>query len=176
MMTLYSIGHSTRTLDELIDVLQCHSIEVLADIRSFPTSRRLPYFNRSSLERVLPEKDIRYVWIKELGGLRKNVREDSPHLALRSEGFRNYADHMLTTEFLQGIQKLLGLAGLARTAYMCAERAYTQCHRMFVSDWLMVHGHMVMHIGGTGPLVEHTLTPEARLIDDQLIYRGNRLF
>ncbi|HZQ69384.1 MAG TPA: DUF488 domain-containing protein [Terriglobales bacterium] len=173
--SLYTIGHSTRTLEELIEALHAHQIKVLADIRSLPMSRRLPHFNRESLERELPAEGIRYVWLKELGGRRKKIRDDSPHIAIRSDSFRNYADHMLTPEFERGMDQLLALAREARTAYMCAERVYFQCHRMLVSDWLVAHGHEVLHIDGTGPARPHRLMSEARIVDGQLIYRGDRL-
>jgi uncharacterized protein (DUF488 family) len=138
--TVYTIGHSTRTLDELIEALQAHSIQTLVDIRSFPMSRRLPYFNSESLEKHLPETGIRYAWIKALGGYRKKIRDDSPNIALRSPGFRNYADHMLTEDFQRAAAELVQLAEQSRTAYMCAERVYFRCHRMLVSDWLVAHG------------------------------------
>jgi uncharacterized protein (DUF488 family) len=172
---LYTIGHSTRALDELISALKAHSIQRLADIRSFPMSRRLPHFNREALEQALPKVGIEYFWLKELGGRRKKIRDDSPHIALRSPSFRNYADYMLTAEFQQGISKLLRLAQEANTAYMCAERVYFNCHRMLVSDWLVAHGHEVLHIDAGGPVRPHQLTSEARLIGDEVIYRGDRL-
>jgi len=175
VVTPYTIGHSTRTLDELIEVLHAHSIQTLVDIRSFPMSRRLPYFNRESLEKALPAAGIKYVWMKALGGYRKKIREDSPNVALRSPSFRNYADYMLTEDFQHGMGELIHLAEQFRTAYMCAERVYFRCHRMLVSDWLVAHGHQVLHIEGTGPAKPHKLTAEARLSDDQLIYRGDRL-
>jgi uncharacterized protein (DUF488 family) len=173
--SFYTIGHSTRTLDELIEVLQAHSIQTLVDIRSFPMSRRLPHFNRESLERTLPAGGIRYVWMKELGGRRKKIRDDSPNVALRSPGFRNYADYMLTDDFQRAITTLIALAEPSRTAYMCAERLYFRCHRMMVSDWLVAHGHEVFHIDGTGPVKRHELMAEARLVDGRVIYRGDRL-
>jgi uncharacterized protein (DUF488 family) len=173
--TLYTIGHSTRPLDEFIAALQAHSIQGLVDIRSFPMSRRLPHFNRESLEKTLPDAGIPYRWLKELGGRRKKIRDDSPNLALRKDSFRNYADYMLTEDFHRGIAELIKLAGQSRTAYMCAERVYFRCHRMLVSDWLVAHGHEVFHIDGTGPVKKHELMAEARLIDGQVIYRGDRL-
>jgi len=176
MATLYTIGHSTRPWEEFAEVLQAHSIEVLADIRSFPMSRRLPHFNREPLEKALPEAGIRYAWIKELGGRRPKLRQDSPNVALRNQSFRNYADYMLTEDFQRGIRQLLTIAGHSRTAYMCAERVYFHCHRMLVSDWLVAHGHEVLHIDGTGPAKRHGLMPEARIVEGQLIYRGDRLF
>jgi uncharacterized protein (DUF488 family) len=175
LATLYTIGHSTRTLEELVAALHAHSIQTLVDIRSFPMSRRLPHFNRESLEKSLPEAGVKYVWIRELGGRRKKIQGDSPNIALRSPSFRNYADYMLTEEFQHGITELLKMAERSRTAYMCAERVYFRCHRMLVSDWLVAHGHEVLHIDGISPARPHKLTAEARLIEGQVIYRGDRL-
>jgi uncharacterized protein (DUF488 family) len=174
--TLYTIGHSTRTLDEVVSALKAHDIATLVDIRAFPMSRRLPHFNRESMERSLPEGGIRYIWMKALGGYRKAGRKDSPHTALRSASFRNYADYALTPEFEQAATELLQIASAARTAYMCAERVYFRCHRMIVSDWLVAHGHEVLHIDAEGPATPHKLLAEARLIDGQVIYRGDSLF
>jgi uncharacterized protein (DUF488 family) len=176
LVTLYTIGHSTRTLDELVVALRAHSIATLVDIRSFPMSRRLPHFNRESLEKTLPEAGIAYTWLTALGGRRNKILDDSPNVALRNPSFRNYADYMLTAEFQRGIDRLVQLAEKSRTAYMCAERVYFHCHRMLVSDWLKAHGHEVLHIDGTGPVKLHKLLLEARLIDGELIYRGDRLF
>ena len=175
MSTFFTIGHSTRTLDELIDALQAHSVQTLADIRAFPMSRRLPHFNRESLERTLPEQGIRYVWMKELGGRRKNLIETSPNVALRNDSFRNYADYMLTPEFEQAIGELIKLGEQSRTACMCAERLYFRCHRTLVSDWLVAHGHEVLHIDDAKPARPHTLMREARPENGKLIYRGDRL-
>ena len=175
MARLYSIGHSTRPLEGLVEALQSHAIQTLIDIRAFPMSRRLPQFNRESLERSMPEAGIRYVWMGALGGYRKKIREDSPHIGLRNASFRNYADYMLTMEFENAMAELVRLAESSRTACMCAERVYFRCHRMLVSDWLVGHGHEVMHIDGSGPAKAHRLTAEARKIDGKLIYRGDRL-
>lgn len=175
MATHFTIGHSTRSLDELIDALQAHSIETLVDIRSFPMSRRLPHFNRESLENALPAAGIKYVWMKDLGGRRKKSLEDSPNVALRNESFRNYADYMLSPEFERAITDLIKLGEQSRTAYMCAERVYFRCHRMLVSDWLVARGHEVLHIDDAKPAKAHKLMSEARLVDGQLIYRGDRL-
>ena len=175
MAVLYTIGHSTRTIDELIAALAAHQIQILADIRAFPMSRRLPQFNRDSLEQTLPAAGIRYQWMKALGGYRKKVLEESPNIALRNQSFRNYADHMLSPEFEQSITALVALAENSRTAYMCAERPYFRCHRMLVSDWLVAHGHEVLHIDASGPVKPHALTADARIIDGLLIYRGDRL-
>jgi uncharacterized protein (DUF488 family) len=173
--TLHTIGHSTRPLDDLLATLQAHSIQALVDIRAFPRSRRRPQFNRESLGKSLPEAGIRYIWMPALGGYRKKIRDDSPHTALRNAAFRNYADYMLTAGFEDAMVELVALAEASRTAYMCAERVYFRCHRMLVSDWLLAHGHEVMHIDGTGPSKPHRLTVDARVIDGELIYRGDRL-
>ena len=138
-------------------------------------SRRLPQFNHDSLEQTLPAAGIRYVSMKALGGYRKKILEESPHIALRNQSFRNYADHMLTPEFEHAITELLALAEDSRTAYMCAERLYFRCHRMLISDWLVAHGHEVLHIDAEGPVKPHKLMEEARIIDGRLIYRGDRL-
>ena len=175
-MSLYTIGHSTRTLDDLIETLRAHEIQTLVDIRSFPMSRRLPHFNRESLEKALAQTGITYRWLPALGGRRKKTRDDSPHVALRNDSFRNYADYMLTAEFEQGVEELLKLAERSRTAYLCAERVYFHCHRMLVSDWLVAHGHQVFHIDGKGPAKPHQLMPEARLVEGRVIYRGDTLF
>lgn len=175
MATLYTIGHSTRPLEELIETLRAHQIRTLVDIRAFPMSRRLPQFNRDSLAESLPAAGIRYVWMKALGGYRKKILEDSPNIALRNDSFRNYADYMLTDDFERAMDELIRLAEEAPTAYMCAERVYFHCHRMLVSDWLVSHGHEVLHIDGTGPVRPHKVTSEARMIEGRLIYRGDRL-
>jgi len=176
LATLYTIGHSTRSFDELVSALKAHGIETLVDIRAFPMSRRLPHFNREALESDLQKHGIRYAWMKALGGYRKAARKDSPHTSLRNANFRTYADYTLTPEFVEAMDELLQIAEYSRTAYMCAERVFFHCHRMIVSDWLTAHGHEVLHIDAEGPARPHKLTTEARLIDDQVIYRGDQLF
>src|SRR6201987_522687 len=176
MATLYPIGHSTRSLDELIAVLQHHSIQTLVDIRAFPVSRRLPHFNRESLESGLAAAGVRYVWMEALGEYRKKTREDSPNTGLRNASFRYYADYMLTLEFETAAHELVQLAEGSRTAYMCAERVWFHCHRMLVSDWLVAHGHTVLHIDAEGAPRPHRLTAEARLVNGRLLYTGDNLF
>ena len=195
MATLYTIGHSTRTLNELVAALKAHGVRMLADIRSFPMSRRLPHFNRESLEVELPKSGIAYVWMKELGGRRKKIRNDSPNTSLRNDSFRNYADYMLTPDFAQGIERLLEIAQqkagplgeieagsstslvMSNTAIMCAERVYFQCHRMLVSDYLTAQGHTVLHIDDDKhPPRVHKLMAEARLLDGKLVYDAQQLF
>ena len=174
-MTIYTIGHSTRTIDELIALLKTHQIEVLVDIRSFPMSRRLPHFNRENMEKSLADAQIEYRWMKDLGGRRKRELKESPNIALRNESFRNYADYMLTPEFQNAIAELLQLAANRRTAIMCAEAVYFRCHRMLVADYVSAHGLEVRHIFDKNEPRPHTLMAEARLVDGQLLYRGDRL-
>ncbi|HST12713.1 MAG TPA: DUF488 domain-containing protein [Terriglobales bacterium] len=176
MAILYTIGHSTRTIEDLIHILRGHEIQSLVDIRAFPMSRRLPHFNREVLEASLHDAGIRYLWMKGLGGYRKKVREDSPNTGLRNASFRNYADYMLTPEFDATIAELIQTTENSRTAYMCAERMWFQCHRMLVSDWLAAHGHTVLHIDGEGAPKPHRLTAEAHLVGNQLVYGADLLF
>lgn len=198
MSTLYTIGHSTRTLEELIAALHAHGITTLVDIRAFPMSRRMPHFNRESLEIELAKRSIDYVWMKELGGHRKKIRDDSPNTGLRNDSFRNYADYMLTPEFAAAIERLLKIAHetadnvaptlspkegeehgapAGRTAYMCAERVYFQCHRMLVSDYLTAHGHTVLHIEDEKRVPRpHKLMAEAHLVEGKLLYNAQQLF
>jgi len=176
VVNIYTVGHSTRSFDELVSALSGHGIVTLVDVRSFPMSRRLPHFNREVLELELPTHGINYAWMKELGGRRKKILNDSPNLALRNDSFRNYADYMMSDEFAGAIERLLEFAARGKTAYMCAERMYFQCHRMLISDYLTAHGHTVLHIDDeTRPLREHKRMAEARLVDGKLVYDGGVL-
>lgn len=159
-----------------MSALKAHGVDTLVDIRAFPASRRLPYFNREALEKSLPENGIRYIWMQALGGYRKATRKDSPHTALRNANFRNYADYTLTPEFERAAAELVEIGSASRTAYMCAERVYFRCHRMIISDWLVANGHEVLHIDAEGPVRPHKMFSEARVIDGQVIYRGDNLF
>lgn len=194
---IYTIGHSTHTLEELIALLKAHGIERLVDIRSYPASRRLPWFQgpqhppfmteeegdrTPALETTLPAAGIEYVWMRALGGRRKKILDDSPNVALRAPAFRNYADYMMTSEFEQTAEELVRMADVSlhlgkRTAIMCAEaQVYWHCHRMLVSDWLAAHGHTVLHIATAAEPKAHKMTPEARIEDGKVIYKGDRLF
>jgi len=175
--TIFTIGHSTRDLADFSRVLQAHEIRVLEDIRAFPMSRRHPHFNRENLERWLPQIGCEYVWEKDLGGRRgqQMPADQSPNVALRNASFRNYADYMLSDKFNQAIERLLKLSEKTNTAIMCAELLYFRCHRMLVSDYLVAHGHRVLHILDEKPPKEHALTKDARVIDGRLVYRGDYL-
>jgi uncharacterized protein (DUF488 family) len=173
--TLFTIGHSTRELAEFTSLLQAHEISLLVDIRAFPVSRRYPHFGRERLEMWLPEAGIGYSWLKELGGRRGKSGAESPNVALRNESFRNYADYMLTPAFQQAADRLIEVAATQRLAYMCAEKMWFQCHRMLVSDYFVSRGHDVRHIIDERPATTHALMKDARIVDGQLLYRGDRL-
>ena len=177
MTTIFTIGHSTRDLADFSRVLQAHDIRLLEDIRAFPMSRRYPHFNRENLEMWLPEIGSEYVWEKDLGGRRARQMplDQSPHVALRNPAFRNYADYMLSPKFHQTIERLVERSGKTNTAIMCAEHVYFRCHRMLVSDYLLSQGHTVLHILDEKPPTVHKLSADARIIDGQLIYRGDYL-
>jgi uncharacterized protein (DUF488 family) len=176
--TVFTIGHSTRDLADFSRILQAHDIRLLEDIRAFPMSRRHPHFNREHLELWLPEIGTEYVWEKDLGGRRgrQMPAEQSPNMALRDPSFRNYGDYMLSEKFREAATRLVQRAEKANTAIMCAELLYFRCHRMLVSDYLVSHGHTVLHIHDEKPPKAHALTREARLIEGQLVYRGDLLF
>ncbi len=173
---IYTVGHSTMSLEEFIDLLRCYGIEVLVDVRAHPTSRRYPHFSGESLRETLERVGIGYVWLgKELGGhRRKGLGEASPNKAWKSQGFRNYADHMLTEEFRAGIERLLGIAKKKRTVFMCAERLWWRCHRRMISDELVRRGIRVIHIMDTNKIFEHKLTSFARIIGGNVIYNGKK--
>jgi len=166
---IWTIGHSTRTLEEFIAMLRSFQIELLADIRSFPGSRRYPHFNKEALEVSLPENNIKYIHLRELGGRRK-VRPDSVNTGWRVAAFRGYADYMETDAFKIAIKELEALALKERTAYMCSEAVWWRCHRSLVSDYLKMQGWTVMHIMGIGKMEEHPYTSPARIVGDHLVY------
>lgn len=168
--TIWTIGHSTRTLDEFIAMLKAFHIELVADIRSFPGSRRYPHFNKEALEVSLPENKLKYIHLRELGG-RRQVRPDSVNTGWRVAAFRGYADYMETDVFKIAIKELEAIALKERTAYMCSEAVWWRCHRSLVSDYCKMHGWTVMHIMGMEKMEEHPYTSPARIVGDHLIYR-----
>lgn len=171
-MEIYTLGHSNRPWQEFLDLLRAYGIEVIADVRAFPSSRRYPHFSQENLRAALKKEGIEYVWLgKELGGYRKKgLGEASPNTAWESPGFQNFADHMLTEEFQSGVEKLLEIARGKRTAVLCAERLWWRCHRRLISDWLLAHGHRVLHILDFGEVREHELPPFARIQAGRVIY------
>ncbi len=171
-MLLFSIGHSTHPIERFLELLSMWEIAVLADVRSFPGSRRYPQFNSVELERSVVGCGIRYRWFKALGGRRHGVRPDSPHVAWQTPAFRAYADYMDTADFAAGLNSLLETAAGATTAFMCAEGLWWRCHRRLISDQLTVIGHTVRHIMPDGKLVDHELPSFATVVDGKLVYAG----
>jgi uncharacterized protein (DUF488 family) len=168
-LTIWTIGHSTRTSDEFRRVLRAHGIELVADVRRFPGSRRLPHFTSNALERDLDRDAILYQWIPELGG-RRRTSPGSANVAWRHPAFRAYADHLATGEFAVGLTQLLMLAHGLRTAIMCAELLWWRCHRRLVADVLTTLGITVLHLRGDEAPERHRLEPPARLSHGVLAY------
>ncbi len=166
---IWTIGHSTHPLDELLAMLHSFRIEIVADIRSAPGSRKFPQFNKEALQISLPESNIQYIHLNDLGGRRK-VNPDSKNTAWRHPAFRGYADYMETDTFKEGIRELEKIALKQRTAYMCSEAVWWRCHRSMVSDYLKVHSWKVMHIMGIGKEVEHAYTAPANIVNGALTY------
>ena len=169
---IWTIGHSTHTLEEFVAMLQYFNIEEVVDIRSYPGSRKYPQFNKEALEISLPLNKISYVHLKDLGGRRK-ADPDSKNTIWHHLAFRGYADYMETSEFRQGIRNLEEIATQKRTVYMCSEAVWWRCHRSMVSDFLKVQGWEVMHIMGIGKETEHPFTAPASVVDGELTYGGN---
>ena len=167
--TIWTIGHSTHSLEEFIRILKSFEIECVADIRNFPGSRRYPHFNKEALMLSLPEENIAYVHFKDLGGRRK-THPDSVNTAWRLPAFRGYADYMETQVFQDAVRELEKLAREKRVVYMCAEAVWWSCHRSLVSDYLKHEGWKVLHIMAVNKAIEHPYTAAARIVDGKLIY------
>jgi uncharacterized protein (DUF488 family) len=171
-LRIWTIGHSTRSIEEFIQLLKASDIRALADVRQFPGSRRFPHFNREQLSASLAESGIDYAHFLELGG-RRRAQADSPNTAWRNEAFRGYADYMSTAGFRAGIERLLPFAGEKPTAIMCAEALWWQCHRGLIADHLKAAGHEVIHILGKDKTESHPFTSAARLINGKLSYSAD---
>jgi uncharacterized protein (DUF488 family) len=171
---VWTIGHSNLSGPAFLALLAGQDIEVLADVRRFPGSRRHPQFSQESLRASLAEGSMEYLHFPELGGRRKALAH-SRNTAWRHEAFRGYADYMETVEFERGVERLEGTAREHRTAIMCAEALWWQCHRGLVSDYLKVRGWRVMHISSAGKVEEHPYTSAAKVRDGKLSYEGETL-
>lgn len=169
VQTIWTIGHSTRTLEAFLGLLDEYGIEAIADVRRFPGSRRYPYFASEALAKSLPSRGIAYWWLPELGGRRK-VQPGSPNTAWRNASFQGYADHLASPEFAIGLEKLLRLAVGRRTALMCAEAVWWRCHRSLIADVLKLRGIEVIHIIDASHSTLHPYTSPARIVDGQLSY------
>ncbi|MBA3828031.1 MAG: DUF488 domain-containing protein [Taibaiella sp.] len=172
MATIWTIGHSTRTIEEFIAMLHSFNIKILADIRSLPGSKRYPQFNQQALDVALAQAGILYIHMPALGGRRK-ARPDSANTAWRSRSFMGYADYMETKDFKLAIIQLQNIAHTENVAYMCSEAVWWRCHRSLVSDYLKVQGWQVMHIMDIGKATEHPYTAPARVQQGNLFYDNN---
>lgn len=167
--TIWTIGHSTRTLEEFLGLLVEYRIEAIADVRRFPGSRRHPHFASDALAATLPAHGIAYQWMPRLGGRRK-VQPGSPNTAWRNASFQGYADYTATAEFAEGLAELTTLAADKRTAMMCAEAVWWRCHRSIVSDVLKLRGIEVIHIIDATHTTVHPYTSAARIVNGKLSY------
>lgn len=166
---IWTIGHSTRSIDDFIAVLQAYRIELVADVRRFPGSRRLPQFSAEALEKSLADAGIGYRWIPSLGG-RRRADSTMENSAWQNAAFRAYAHHTTTEEFSDGLNELLMLSEGLRTVIMCAEVLWWRCHRRIISDVLLSLGVPVIHIRDESHADPHKLGPPARIVDGSLTY------
>jgi len=167
---IWTIGHSTRKIDMFIRLLEENGINLLADVRMYPGSKRHPQFGREALAKSVGEYGVRYEHFPELGGRRK-AKADSKNTAWRNASFRGYADYMETEEFRCGVDRLLTLASdVGPTAIMCAEAVWWRCHRTLISDFLKARGIEVIHVVDLGKIEPHPFTAAARIVNGQLCY------
>jgi uncharacterized protein (DUF488 family) len=174
MPSIYSVGHGTRQIEEFVDLLRAADVKTLADVRSAPGSRRHPQFGQAALAASLTEAGIEYVHLPGLGG-RRDAAPDSPHVALKVDAFRGYADHMSTDEFAADHAHLVAIARERTTAFMCAETLWWRCHRRLLSDRLTVDGWDVVHLLAPGKSEPHRLWDVARVVEGRLVYDGGAI-
>lgn len=168
-MDVWTVGHSTRTAEAFVSLLRAHRVEALADVRRYPASRRHPQFNTATLSAILQDAGIDYLPMPELGG-RRPARVDSRNTVWRDPSFRGYADYMETPAFDAAVEKLIAHAAARRTAMMCAEAVWWQCHRQMIADALKARGVRVLHIMDVDQATEHPFTSAARIVDGRLHY------
>jgi uncharacterized protein (DUF488 family) len=169
-MRVWSIGHSTHTLEAFLALLAEYDITQIADIRAVPQSRRYPHFHTEALARELPRSGVAYVHLPGLGGWRRATPQ-SPNVAWRNLSFRGYADYAMGAEFAAALARLRALAAQMPTAMMCSEALWWRCHRRLVADRLLLGGDEVCHIGSSGGTTAHRLPPFAAIVDGRLIYK-----
>lgn len=167
--TLWTIGHSTRPIEEFIGLLRDHGIQLLVDVRTIPFSRRNPQFHLETLAQSLRETGLQYRHMPALGGRRKS-RPDSENVGWRNQGFRGYADYMQTQEFWDALEEFVDIGQQSPSAVMCAEAIPWRCHRSLIADALVIRGWTVQHIISANSLKTHTLTPFAKPDGDRLTY------
>ena len=172
-LCVFTIGHSTRPIEEFLALLAGHGVRRLVDVRTVPRSRHNPQFNREELARALHNRRLHYTHMPALGGLR-HPRRDSVNTAWRNASFRGYADYMQTAEFEQAIEKLMKLAEQEPTAVMCAEAVPWRCHRSLIADALLVRGVRVLEIASPTRATPLTLHPWAQAEGVRVTYPGEQ--
>jgi len=168
-LTVFTLGHSTRTLEEFVELLKTYNITLVVDVRTVPRSRHNPQFNKETLPSTLKQDNIKYIHMSEIGGLR-HPKQDSINLALKNRGFRGYADYMLTKEFTESLLRLIALAREKRLAIMCAEALPWRCHRSLLSDALVVRHIRVEHIISKESTIQHKLSETAHVEGTKITY------
>jgi uncharacterized protein (DUF488 family) len=172
---IWTIGHSTRSLDEFLELLKPFNVMQVVDIRNYPGSKRYPHFNKEALELSLLQNGIDYIHLKDLGG-RRSPKPASINTAWKNSAFRGYADYMETDNFKNAIKQLESIATKKHTVYMCSEAVWWSCHRALVSDYLKIRGWEVWHIMAINKATEHPFTKPARIVDGILNYSEPGLF
>ena len=173
---IWTVGHSTRAIEAFLELLGAGGIELLADVRRFPGSRRYPQFNQEALANSLAEAGTDYRHFVALGGRRSKRLPESPNTAWRVEQFNAYADHMRSAEFLTALEDLMAAAQKQPTAIMCSEAMPHKCHRRIVSDALVARGWQVRHLLAPRRIEDHVLTPFARVAGTDVTYPAGTLF
>lgn len=171
-ITVWTVGHSTRSWEEFIRLLWAYELQAVADVRRLPGSRRLPQFDQEALAENLPDNGLSYRWFPALGG-RRRAHKDSANTGWRNVSFRGYADHLESEEFETGLAELLELAKRQRTTLMCAEAVWWRCHRRLIADVLELRGVEVIHIMDETHAKRHTIAPPARVVNGELAYPGD---
>lgn len=166
---IWTVGHSTRPLEEFVALLKSAAITAIADVRRFPGSRRYPQYNQQPLADSLRTAEIQYAALPELGG-RRRPQPNSPHTAWRNASFRAYADYMGTDEFEDGAARLIALADTQRVALMCSEAVWWRCHRALIADYLKLRGYRVIHLLSLRNHEEHPYTSAAQIVEGRLSY------
>ena len=172
---VFTVGHSTRPFDELVELLRAHGVETLVDVRTIPRSRRNPQFNKDDLTKTMPAAGIRYVHLASLGGRRRGLGAASPNTGWRNESFRGYADYMQTDDFLRGLEELREVAANGPVALMCAEAVPWRCHRSLIADALLVRDVPSEDIQAVDKTISHKLTPFAVVDGTRITYPGEQL-
>ena len=171
MNTVYTVGHSTRTIEEFIQILQSHEIQTVVDVRTIAASRHNPQFNEKDLDKSLSRKGISYIRMKGLGGLRHTTKA-SVNTAWRNASFRGYADYMQTPQFAENVEQLIKIAAEQRAAIMCAEAVPWRCHRSLIGDALLIRDVAVVDIMSEKVSKPHSLTPFAKIDGERITYPG----